>query len=295
MIASFNRRDELLNAIGRCFAQDYADKEVHVVDDGSTDGTFEAVRSAFPTVIISRNEQSCGSVHSRNQIFERVTGDILIGFDDDSWFVEPDSTSRVVERFVREPDLGILEFQDIGPEFPERIDPASPGRLNGGWHVSSFGGGRYALRRSVLEKTGLFPAFFWHAYEEPDLAWRVWNVGYRCMCWNDIIVWHDLSERNRSLQRRHYFQARNALLSTWLRVPPGYLLPLTVWRMWGQWREAIRNRWWTIEFKVWFDALCMLPDVLRNRQAVKPETVRRCLLLNRRKVIDPAEAWALGR
>src|SRR5215204_3524318 len=175
MIASHNRRDELIKTVQSCFEQDYPDKEIHVVDDGSTDGSYEAVRSRFPEVILTRNSSALGSVASRNQIFERVTGDILIGFDDDSRFINRDSTTKVVKRFTQEPDLGLLDFQDVGPEFPERIPADSPYRLSGEYPVSGYGAGRFAVCRNVLIAAGLYPSFFWHAYEEPDLAIRIWD------------------------------------------------------------------------------------------------------------------------
>ena len=81
MIASHNRREELLKTIQSCYDQDYPEKEILVVDDGSTDDSFEAVRRRFPDVIITRNEEPRGSVASRNQIFRRVPGEVLFGVD----------------------------------------------------------------------------------------------------------------------------------------------------------------------------------------------------------------------
>ncbi len=295
MVASHNRREELLKTLRSCHEQTYPDKEVHVIDDGSSDGTFEAVRTLFPGVILTRNEPAQGSVASRNQIFERVTGDILIGFDDDSRFMEKDSTGKVVERFQQEPDLGLIDFQDIGPEFPERIPESSPARRHGEYHTSSYSSARFALRRKVLEKTGLYPSFFWHAYEEPDLAIRIWDAGYRCLCWNDILVWHEFSNLNRNEQRTHYYHARNEILSTWMRAPLIYVIPLMLWRMNSQLWYSLGRRWWTVECRVWVDAFRMLLMALRNRKAVKTETLRRCLMINRSKVTDPTLVWGLGR
>jgi GT2 family glycosyltransferase len=281
MIASHNRREELLKTIQACYDQTYGDKEIHVVDDGSTDDSFEAVRKQFPEVIITRNETARGSVSSRNQIFRRVTGEILFGFDDDSRFIDPESTTLTVERFLRDDELGLLDFQDIGPEFPDRISMASRARPQGAHPVSSFGAGRFAVRRHVLEAAGLFPDFFWHAYEEPDLAIRIWNCGYKCLRWNAILVWHEFSQLNRDEQRTHYFHARNELLSVWMRTPITFLVPLTVWRMLSQFRYSQRRGWRTIDLRVWRDALKMMPVALKNRAPVKTSTLRNCLRMNR--------------
>lgn len=294
MIATKNRKDELLKTLENCFSQDYSNKEIHVVDDGSTDGTSEAVRTRFPSVLLNRNETSKGSIASRNLIFSQAKGDVLIGFDDDSRFVEQNATSRVVERFLCEPDLGLLEFQDIGPEHPERIH-AGTGRLQGERHSSSFGAGRYAIRRVALDKSGRFVEFFWHAYEEPDLALRVWDAGFRCLQWNDILVWHEFSILNRNERRTHFYHARNELLSNWMRTPWLYVLPLTCWRMLSQLRYSLSRGWWKVEPAVWWSALRMLPIALRNRRPVRVETFRRCLALNRGSISDPEEAWNLGR
>jgi GT2 family glycosyltransferase len=294
MIATRNRREELVKTLESCRAQDYPDKEIHVVDDGSTDETSKVVRERFPEVILSRNDPAIGSIASRNQILRRAQGDVLIGFDDDSRYVDPSSTARIVERFAANPDLGLLQGQDIGPEHPERV-PEGPGRLSGEWHVSSFGAGRYAVRASVVGRVGMFPEFFWHAYEEPDLAVRIWDSGFRCLQWNDIIVWHEFSSLNRDERRTHFQHARNELLSNWMRTPWPYVLPLTLWRAATQLRYSLKRGWWTVEPQVWWAALKMAPLALRHRRPVRPETFRRCIQLGRRRISDPAEAWALGR
>jgi GT2 family glycosyltransferase len=177
--------------------------------------------------------------------------------------------------------LGLLDFQDIGPEFPERIPDDSSARLYGEQHVSSFGAGRFAIRRESLEAAGLYPEFFWHAYEEPDLAIRIWDCGYRCLRWNDVLIWHEFSSLNRNEERTHYFHARNELLSVWMRAPILYIVPLSLWRMLSQFRYSQRRGWRTVEFRVWRDALKMLRLALQHRAPVKASTLRKCLRLSR--------------
>src|SRR5947209_5939111 len=118
MIATRNRVAELEKTLDSCLHQRGVSLEILVVDDASTDGTFERVRARFPEVNIQRREINRGSVAARNDIVRRARGKYIIGLDDDSRFVDPDSARRVVERMDAEPDLGILSFQPVGPEYP---------------------------------------------------------------------------------------------------------------------------------------------------------------------------------
>src|SRR5262245_50480328 len=177
MIATRNRVSELLETLTNCLAQTGPEKEILVVDDASTDGTYESVRELFPAVNIVRNELNKGSIASRSDILRRARGDYVIALDDDSRFVDTDACARIIERMDSDPDLGIIAFQVIGPENPATMMPA--GRLHGEWHCSSFACCGAAIRRSMLERTGPFAEFFNHMYEEPDLAIRVWDAGYR--------------------------------------------------------------------------------------------------------------------
>jgi GT2 family glycosyltransferase len=191
MIATRNRVGELEKTLRAVLAQDWTVLEILVVDDASTDGTFERVRLKFPQVHIVRTTHNQGSIAARNDIVQRAQGKYIIGLDDDSRLIDPGACRRVVERLEAEPDLGIISFQAIGPEHPERMSPA--GRLRGEWHCSSYAACGVAIRRSMLERTGRYPEFFFHTYEEPDLCIRAWNTGYRVLQWNEIEVYHEWS------------------------------------------------------------------------------------------------------
>src|ERR1700730_6400610 len=91
MIATRNRVDELEKTLAACLAQNGPDLEILVVDDASSDGTFERVRAKFPTVDIVRHERNQGSVAARNDILRRARGQYVIGLDDDSRFVDADA------------------------------------------------------------------------------------------------------------------------------------------------------------------------------------------------------------
>jgi GT2 family glycosyltransferase len=292
MIATRNRVDELVKTLESCRALSGPPTEILVVDDTSDDGTFAAVTSRFPDVHIVRNEVNKGSVASRNDILRRAQGDYIIGLDDDSRFVDVDVLERIVLRMDREPDLGIISCQPIGPEFPETLQQG--GRASGEWHTSSFAFCAVVIRRSMLERTGLLPEIFYHSYEEPDLALRAWDAGYRVIQWNDIVVYHEFSGKNRDERRNHQRHARNEACSVIMRYPWPWVLPAVVGKMAGQARYAAKRGWLLREPRVWQEFLRGLPQAFRDRRPVTRRAVKIAVGLNRRKCVDACEALRLG-
>ena len=292
MIATHNRVSELLKTLASCRALVGPEREVLVVDDASTDGTYDLIRKNFPGVDLLRNEANCGSIASRNDILRRAQGDYIVALDDDSRFVDADACQRIVSRMDDEPDLGIISFQVIGPEHPATLEPS--GRAGGEWHCSSFACCGAAIRRRMLERTGLFPEFFYHAYEEPDLAIRAWDAGYRVLQWNEIIVYHEFSPLNRQEQRTHRRHARNEACSVVMRYPWHWVIPALLAKLFGQARYAAQRGWLLREPRIWVEFLWQLPRVLAARQAVSCEAVKIAAGVNRTTCVDAKEAFRLG-
>ena len=90
VIPTHNRRELLLRTIHSVLAQEALDFEVVVVDDGSTDGTAEAIRVLNdPRVRVLRNERPVGVAAARNMGAEAATGSwIALLDDDDLWSPE---------------------------------------------------------------------------------------------------------------------------------------------------------------------------------------------------------------
>jgi GT2 family glycosyltransferase len=292
MIATRNRVAETEKTLASCFEQDWPSVEVIVVDDASTDGTSDMVRSRFPRVELIRHEKNKGSIASRNVILHRAKGKYVIGLDDDSRFIERDGCRRVVERLEAEPDLGVISFQAIGPEHPATLTPE--GRQAGEWHCSSFAACGVAIRQSILPRTGLLPEFFYHAYEEPDLCLRAWDAGFRVLQWNDAVVYHEFSGLNRNEQRTHRRHARNEACSAFMRAPWYLAAPLAASRLAQQFRYARKRGWTWKEPRVWAEALLYLPSALRRRRPVSARALKISLAVNRWRVVDPQAVWQLG-
>ncbi|AVJ16950.1 glycosyl transferase family 2 [Serratia sp. MYb239] len=100
-ISTFNRLERLKRAISSVKAQDYANIELLVCDDASTDGTQDFMNDLVKndtSVIYLRNESNKGACATRNLGIFRATGKFITGLDDDDEF-SPDRISYLVNRW----------------------------------------------------------------------------------------------------------------------------------------------------------------------------------------------------
>lgn len=86
VIPTYNRRSHLLRAIESVRAQSVPVGEIIVVDDGSTDGTAEAVAGRFGTAVILIRTENGGVSAARNRGIAIAQGEWIAFLDsDDTW------------------------------------------------------------------------------------------------------------------------------------------------------------------------------------------------------------------
>lgn len=109
VIAAYNQRERLLDAIESVSRQTLPAHEVIVIDDGSSDGTAEAVRERFPTVKVIVQENR-GKGIARNHGAFVATGDWLCFLDhDDLW--DPEKLAAVDESIAKSPDAVAIDHE----------------------------------------------------------------------------------------------------------------------------------------------------------------------------------------
>jgi glycosyltransferase involved in cell wall biosynthesis len=102
LLPTFERRDYVCRAVRSVFAQRYTDWELIVVDDGSTDGTEEALRSFGPRLRYLRQENR-GASAARNTGLRLAGGELVAFLDsDDRWL--PDHLETVVAMLAQHPE-----------------------------------------------------------------------------------------------------------------------------------------------------------------------------------------------
>lgn len=114
LITTFNRCRLLPRAIQSVLAQDFADFELIIIDDCSTDDTTKVVQQLSDSRIrYIRNEKNLGAehgdrVHMRRVVYELMRGKYFVYLCDDDYWIPRDLLSRQVAKFCEHPDLAMV-------------------------------------------------------------------------------------------------------------------------------------------------------------------------------------------
>jgi cellulose synthase/poly-beta-1,6-N-acetylglucosamine synthase-like glycosyltransferase/peptidoglycan/xylan/chitin deacetylase (PgdA/CDA1 family) len=108
LIAAFNEQPVIAHTIRSVLANDYPGLEIIVVDDGSTDGTAEEVRTRFAgeARVHLICQANAGKAAALNRGLEEATGEILVCFDADTQ-ISPHGIALIVRHFA-DPEIGAV-------------------------------------------------------------------------------------------------------------------------------------------------------------------------------------------
>lgn len=110
VIPTYNRKDLVLRALDSVYQQTYAAYEVILVDDGSTDGTMDAIKTHFPaTNYIKVSHQGVSA--ARNVGIRKACGDWIAFLDsDDVWHGE--KLARQLACLKQNPDACLIHCDE---------------------------------------------------------------------------------------------------------------------------------------------------------------------------------------
>ncbi len=161
IIPTYNRSALVLQAVTSVLAQNFKDTEILVVDDGSTDGTVEALESFSERIRVLRHELNRGVSAARNTGIRASSAPLIAFLDsDDRWL--PGKLDAQVRFFRDNPGAVACQTREIWIRRGRRVNP-------GRRHVKPSGDifeaslerclvspSAVMIRRSVLEEVGLF-------------------------------------------------------------------------------------------------------------------------------------------
>ncbi len=190
---AYNRRrnvHELLTAVHR---QTHPPLEVILVDNGSTDGTADMVRSEFPEVKLIETGANLGMV-AYNLGFEAAQGEYILVMDDDGLPGSDDWIAQVAACFEANPRLGAacctVRMRDTGLVAHDSPQFVPEGSAAEGYPGVAFNGTGAGLRAAVLRQVGFYPWYFTIMYLELHLCTRLLDAGWQVRHFPQLEVWH---------------------------------------------------------------------------------------------------------
>ncbi len=215
LITTKNRKEDLRTAVASALRQSVP-VEVLVVDDGSTDGTSEAIGGQFPQVRVERFEQSGGYIVRRNLGAELASTPFVFSIDDDAEFPSPRTVEQTLAEFSH-PRVGAVAIPFINVRQDQTVRQKAP-NASQVWLTQTYIGTAHALRRDVFLKLGGYRPYLIHQGEETDYCTRMLDAGYVVRLGNADPIHHYESPR-RDFRRMDFFGRRNDILYVWHNVP----------------------------------------------------------------------------
>lgn len=205
VILTYNGKKNLELCLPSIQKLDYPRFEIILVDNGSTDNSLEFVRRKFPKVQIVRNSKNLGYAVGNNQGVGKARGKYVLFLNDDTTHMK-DFLTKLVGVMEADRTIGAAQSLILSMDDPNTIDSAGSFFTKAGIqeHLSKMPVGSLEapseifgaktactlVRCDIFKKIGGFDKDYFVYFVDPDLSWRIWQVGFRVVLAPDSIIYH---------------------------------------------------------------------------------------------------------
>lgn len=206
---NWNRRDDTLAFLASCRQQAYANFRVLVVDNGSVDGSVEAVVAQFPEVSVLENGANLGFAAGMNagiKVALSEGADYLFLVNNDTT-LEPPLLALLVDA-ARQHEADLVAPAIYYYDQPERlwwlggklrplllevrrIATPPPGKRP--FEVDFVTGCAMLISRNCFAQIGLFDERFFMYYEDADFCLRARRAGVRVLVAPQAAMYHKVA------------------------------------------------------------------------------------------------------
>jgi GT2 family glycosyltransferase len=292
----------ILESVRSVLTQTIADRlEVIVVDNGSTDGTAEALADEFrDSIRVVRSTTNRGFAGGNNLAFERARGKYLLLLNDDA-VAEKGWAEALINVAESTPDVGMCTSKILCYDDRTLIDNVGhlmyiDGLNRSRGHLTRdrgqydqieetiFASGCAALyRRDIVMNTGGFDEDFFAYGDDADLGMKLRLAGYKCMYVPAAVVYHRQSASTGSSSMQKLFWIERNRIWVLIKYFPPILILSSPWytlkRLTGSMKVAssgkglagklaVENSMMLVGAtiaKAWLTALWKIPRMLRKR------------------------------
>lgn len=214
VILAWNGKEFLEKFLLSVVASTYANLEICVADNNSTDGTADYIKKNWPKLKLICLERNEGFAAGYNSALAQVTADYFVLLNQDvevvpGW-IEPVIALMEKDNLIAAAQPKLMDFRQrdkfeyaggAGGFLDHWGYPFCRGRI---FDVTETDTGQYNDTREIVWATGaamfvragLFKSFggfdgdFFAHMEEIDLCWRLKNAGYKIFCASESVAYH---------------------------------------------------------------------------------------------------------
>lgn len=253
IVVNWNTRDLLLNCIRSVYEtiQEIA-FEIWVVDNGSTDGSQEALKTAYPTVHLIENTTNRGFAAANNQALQQMSGRYALLLNSDAALTDG-AVQNLLAFMESAPSVGMACGQLMNPDgsrqnsianFPTLLSlisnetllrilfpknyPSKRRDYTRPIPVESGIGACLMVRRTAMDAVGIFDERFFFFFEETDWAYRMRQADWQIFFVPSARIIHaqGKSAGNSVASRILFYRSRYIYLKKW--HPESYFLMVVI-------------------------------------------------------------------
>ena len=200
IIVNYNGKELLQKCLDSLLKVNYNNFEIILVDNNSTDGSVEFITKNYPSLIIIKLDSNKGFAEPNNVAAKISKGKYLLFLNNDT-VVTPNFISEMVKVMETDKKIAICQSLLLKPDgsvdssgdFIDHLGVVynSKTKIDEIREVSSARGASMLVRSDIFEKLDGFDQKFFVTFEDVDLCWRSWILGYRVLIIPTSIVYHE--------------------------------------------------------------------------------------------------------
>jgi GT2 family glycosyltransferase len=227
VILTWNNKDDTIECLDSLSSLTYANFDIVLVDNGSTDGSVACINARFPDLVIIANEKNLGFAEGNNVgiTYALTKGVEYVLILNNDTLVEPGFLQALIEVAESDPRIGI-----VGPKIAHHNNPAkiwsTGGRVSlfrglstnshencrGIKIVDYVSGCALLIKTETIKRVGLFDKDYFLYYEDSDLNFRAQLQGYLSIVNCDTTILHKTGASLIVRDPIYYYVPRNRLL-----------------------------------------------------------------------------------
>jgi GT2 family glycosyltransferase len=271
LVLNWNSHRFTLKCVQSLHMLTYHNHRILLIDNGSTDGSEEILRAAFPALTLIQTGENLGYAGGNNVGIDHA----LASGADYIWLLNNDTEvdvyalSALVEALETNAQASVAGSKIYSLEEPEIlsyaggvIDPwrgqvrhRGRGEVDRGQYdlcqpTAFVTGCSLLIRSSTIRRCGMIDAGFFLYYEDLDWNLRIQKAGFLCLYVPESKLWHqEGGSLGRSLGKKMkpdvvYYIARNSLYFYEAHFPIFQRLSASIWNLLSQLKT-----WFTLYFR----------------------------------------------